>query len=35
LKGGAAQALIVDGRIPHALRLTLRAPHHVGTEIVL
>jgi acetylglutamate kinase len=35
LKGGAAQALIVDGRVPHALRLTLRAPHHVGTEIVL
>ena len=35
LKGGTAQALIIDGRIPHALRLTLRAPHHVGTEIVL
>ena len=35
LKGGAAQALIVDGRIPHALRLTIRAPQHVGTEIVL
>ena len=35
LKGGAAQALIVDGRIPHPLRLAFRAPHHVGTEIVL
>lgn len=35
LKGGAGQAQIIDGRIPHALRLALRTPHRVGTEIVL
>jgi acetylglutamate kinase len=35
LKGGAAQAQIVDGRVPHALALALRAPHGMGTEIVL
>ena len=35
LKGGAAQAQIIDGRIPHALALTLRARHGIGTEIVL
>jgi acetylglutamate kinase len=35
LKGGAAQAQIIDGRVPHALALTLRAPHGIGTEIVL
>ena len=35
LKGGAAQAQIVDGRVPHALALALRAPHSIGTEIVL
>jgi acetylglutamate kinase len=34
LKGGAAQAQIIDGRVPHALALTLRAPHGIGTEIV-
>ncbi len=35
LKGGAAQAQLVDGRVPHAVPMTLRAPHGVGTEIVL
>jgi acetylglutamate kinase len=36
LKGGAAQARIIDGRVPHALALALRAPHGmIGTEIVL
>ena len=35
LKGGAAQAQIIDGRVPHALALTLRLPHGIGTEIVL
>jgi acetylglutamate kinase len=36
LKGGAAQARIIDGRVPHALALALRAPHGMmGTEIVL
>lgn len=35
LKGGAAHAQIVDGRVPHALALALRAPHGMGTEIVL
>jgi acetylglutamate kinase len=36
LKGGAAQAQIINGRIPHALALALRAPHGMmGTEIVL
>jgi acetylglutamate kinase len=35
LKGGAAQAQIIDGRVPHALALALRAPHGMGTEIVL
>jgi acetylglutamate kinase len=36
LKGGAAQARIIDGRVPHALALALRSPHGMmGTEIVL
>jgi acetylglutamate kinase len=35
LKGGAEQAQIIDARIPHALALTLRAPHGIGTEIAL
>jgi acetylglutamate kinase len=35
LKGGAAQAQIIDGRVPHAVPLVLRTPHGVGTEIVL
>jgi len=35
LKGGAGQARIVDGRIPHALIRTLHTWHGLGTEIVL
>jgi len=35
LKGGAAQAQLLDGRVPHAVPMALRAPHRVGTEIVL
>ncbi len=35
LKGGAAQAQLIDGRVAHAVPMTLRAPHRVGTEIVL
>ena len=35
LKGGAARAQLIDGRVPHAVPMTLLAPHRVGTEIVL
>jgi acetylglutamate kinase len=36
LKGGAAQARIIDGRMPHALARALRSPRGMmGTEIVL
>jgi acetylglutamate kinase len=35
LKGGAWQAHIIDGRIPHALIRSLRTRHGLGTEIIL
>jgi acetylglutamate kinase len=35
LKGGAGSAHIIDGRLPHALPMSLRARHGLGTEIVL
>jgi acetylglutamate kinase len=35
LKGGAGQAHIIDGRIPHAVIRSLRTRHGLGTEIVL
>ena len=35
LKGGAGQAQIVDGRVPHATLRTLHLLHGLGTQIVL
>jgi len=34
-EGRRGSAQLVDGRVPHAVPMTLRAPHGVGTEIVL
>ena len=34
-RAGAARAQLIDGRVPHAVPMTLRAPHRMGTEIVL
>jgi hypothetical protein len=31
----AAGTRLIDGRVRHAVPMTLRAPHRVGTEIVL
>ncbi len=35
LKGGAGQAYIIDGRVPHALVRSFRTRHIHGTEVVL
>ena len=35
LKGGAAHAYIIDGRVPHALMRSFRTRHIHGTEVVL
>jgi acetylglutamate kinase len=35
LKGGAGQAYVIDGRVPHALLRSLRTRHVQGTEVVL